>query len=222
MSGFIDALEKAYKSNASAENAVAMSKYMKDNFVFHGLKTDLRRTLHKQAVENHNEEVKNNAREIAIALYTKPEREYHYSAIEILIKELKKKFRKEDIGLIEYLLVTNSWWDSVDTVSKYLLGGYLEQYPEERKKMVSRFSSSGNMWLNRAVILFQLGYKKNTDGQMLFRECKKHRHSKEFFIQKAIGWALREYAKTNAEAVKKFVAGAGLKPLSTREALKNL
>jgi 3-methyladenine DNA glycosylase AlkD len=222
MSGFIISLEAAYRGNASAENAAAMAKYMKNHFAFHGIKTGLRRELHKQCVQSHQEEVKNNVREIAKALYAKPQREYHYSAIEVLMKELKKKFRKEDIGLIEDLLVTNSWWDSVDTISKYLLGGYLEQYPEEREKVVRRFSSSGNMWLNRSAILFQLGYKKNTYEHLLFRECEKHRHSKEFFIQKAIGWALREYAKTNAEAVKKFVAGAGLKPLSTREALKNL
>jgi 3-methyladenine DNA glycosylase AlkD len=78
------------------------------------------------------------------------------------------------------------------------------------------------MWLNRSVLLFQLGYKKETNSRLLFRECDKHRESKEFFIQKAIGWALREYAKTNLEAVKNFVATANLKPLSTRESLKNL
>lgn len=222
MSAFINALEEAYTTNASADNAAAMAKYMKGNFAFLGLKTDLRRTLHKQVAEGHNQEVKDNARDIAKALYTKPQREYHYSAIEILIKQLKKKFHKEDIALIEYLLVTNSWWDSVDTISKYLVGGYLEQYPEETAKTISRFSASDNMWLNRAALLFQLGYKKNTDEKLLFRECEKHSRSKEFFIQKAIGWALREYAKTTPDAVKCFVASTPLKPLSTREALKNL
>lgn len=222
MNGFINTLENAYKSHASADNSAAMAKYLKDHFVFYGIKTGLRRELHKQSVESHKDEVRDNVREIAQKLYTKPEREFHYSAIEILIKELKKNFHIDDIALIEYLLVTNSWWDSVDTISKYLLGGYLEQYPEQTQKVVDRFSSSDNMWLNRSSILFQLGYKKNTDEKLLFRECEKHRHSKEFFIQKAIGWALREYAKTNPDAVKNFVASASLKPLSTREALKNL
>ncbi len=78
------------------------------------------------------------------------------------------------------------------------------------------------MWLNRSAILFQLGYKKDTDASVLFDECFKHRHSKEFFIQKAIGWALREYGKVNPDSVRKFVGSAELKPLSTREALKNL
>lgn len=219
---FIEELTIAYTESASPENAVVMEKYMKNNFSFLGIKTDTRRALHKAAAEKHKAEIKANAREIALGLYTKSEREYHYSGIEILIRELKKKFVPEDIKLIEKFLVINSWWDSVDTISKYLLGEYLRQYPKETESVINRFSSSKNMWLNRAAILFQLGYKKDTDARILFRECEKHKHSKEFFIQKAIGWALREYGKTDPEAVKKFVTSAGLNPLSTREALKNL
>lgn len=222
MSKFIDELSVLYKQNASPENAVAMAKYMKGHFAFFGIKTDLRRALHKQAVENNNAESKEDARNIALTLYNKPQREFHYSAIEILIKELKKKFVLQDIKIIEYLLVTHSWWDSVDTISKYLLGEYLRQYPAEIPATIERFSDSDNMWLNRAALLFQLGYKKDTDEALLLSECIKHRESKEFFIQKAIGWALREYGKTNPEAVRNFVPSAGLKTLSVREALKNI
>ena len=220
--GFVEELSGLYISNGSAENAVSMENYMKNLFRFHGLKTGLRRSLHKTAAGIHEDEIKLNAREIALKLYDLPQREYHYSAVEILIKELKNKFIKDDIALIEMLLVTHSWWDTVDTISKFLLGGYLQQYPEEIPNVIRKFSDSDNMWLNRAAILFQLGYKKATNAELLFRQSEKHRHSKEFFIQKAIGWALREYAKTNPGAVKEFVAKAGLKPLSAREALKNL
>ena len=222
MSKFSNELSDLYMQHASAENAAAMEKYMKNLFPFHGLKTDLRRTLHKKAVEDNKAEVNESAKAIAIELFQKPEREYHYSAIEILIKELKNKFIAEDIELIEQLLTTNSWWDSVDTISKYLLGVYLQQFPETTEKVIHKFSASENMWLNRAAILFQLGYKSGTDKNILFRECLKHRTSNEFFLQKAIGWALREYAKTDAVAVRLFVADAGLKPLSVREALKNI
>ena len=128
-------------------------------------------------------------------------------------KKLTKK--KEDIQLIEKFIITNSWWDSVDTISKYILGGYLLEFPLETENITERFSNSENMWLNRSAILFQLGYK-------LKSACEKHKNSNEFFIQKAIGWALREYAKTNPEAVKKYVNNTNLKPLSTKEALKNI
>lgn len=222
MSNFTKELILLYKDNASAQNAAAMSKYMKNLFPFYGIKTDLRRSLHKHALEHNKQEVKDKARRIAIELYARPERECHYSAIELLIKILKNQYKLEDITFIEYLLVNNSWWDSVDVISKSLLGEYLKHYPQEVAEVTERFSSSGNMWLNRAAILFQLGYKKDTNEKLLFDLCKKHRQSNEFFIQKAIGWALREYAKTNQEAVRKFVDGAGLKPLSTREALKNI
>ena len=139
-----------------------------------------------------------------------------------MIKELKGKYQPEDIELIERLITTNSWWDSVDTISKYILGSYLQRFPESVNEKVSKFSSADSMWLNRSAILFQLGYKEKTDFDLLKTVCNQHKFSKEFFIQKAIGWALREYAKTNPEAVKRFVAESNLKRLSRKEALKNL
>jgi len=219
---FITQLQKGFAKNKSADNAVAMEAYMKNLFPFLGIKAELRRSIVKEAQIANKQEIINNARDLALKLYELPEREYHHTAMDILIKQLDKKFVPEDIELIEHLLTTKSWWDSVDAMAKYLLGGYLKQYPEQTKSVIARFSDSENMWLNRSAIIFQLGYKKDTDVQLLFRLCEKHRESKEFFIQKAIGWALREYGKTNPHAVKTFVTGTQLKPLSTREALKNL
>ena len=97
-------------------------------------------------------------------------------------KEIKKKFIFEDIQLIENLIITNSWWDSVDTIAKYLVGGYLEQFPDETFKVIEHFSNSDNMWLNRSGIIFQLSYKEKTNFDLLKAECDKHKHSKEFFI----------------------------------------
>jgi 3-methyladenine DNA glycosylase AlkD len=119
-------------------------------------------------------------------------------------------------------LITNSWWDSVDTISKYLLGQYLIEFPNETEKAIERFSNSENKWLNRSAILFQLGYKKNTNYELLFSECVKHSQSKEFFIQKAIGWALREYGSVNPGLVLNFVNNTDLKPLSRKEAIRKL
>jgi 3-methyladenine DNA glycosylase AlkD len=219
---FIIALENAFKEKHNPENAFTMAKYMKNNFAFFGIKTEERRRIFKEIWKENKQEVTANAREIATTLYAKKERELHYCAIEILIKQLKGNYKKEDVQLIEKLIITNSWWDSVDTIAKYILGEYLLEFPLETKVVIKRFSNSENMWFNRSAILFQLGYKEKTSFELLKAECEKHKLSKEFFIQKAIGWALREYAKTNPEAVRNFVLNNNLRPLSTKEALKNI
>jgi len=215
-------LEKAFKNKENRENAIPMEKYMKNHFSFFGIKTDERRAIFKEIFTTHRNEIEKNPRTIAWSLYTKEQREFHYCAIELLIKTLKKNYKKEDIQLIEKLLTTNSWWDSVDTISKYILGEYLAEFPYEKVAIIEQLSNSTNIWLNRSILLFQLGYKQKTNQEILFRECLKHSNSNEFFIQKAIGWALREYVKTNPEAVKLFVSQTQLKPLSKKEALKNL
>ena len=219
---FIIELETAFEQRRNNDNATPMEKYMKNHFSFFCLITDERRAVFKDILKQNKEEIETNSRVIAAELYLKKEREFHYCAIEILIQILKNKYKKKDIHLIEKLLVTNSWWDSVDTISKYILGQYLLEFPNETFTVIGRFSNSKNMWLNRSAILFQLGYKQKTNSYILFSECIKHAQSNEFFIQKAIGWALREYGKTNLEAVKTFVAQTQLKPLSKKEALKNL
>lgn len=219
---FITALQKAFQENSSKEQAIPMENYMKNHFPFYGIKTEKRRLIFKAIWQEHHDEVKQNSREIALQLFDFKEREMHYCAIEILIKNLKKNYQLDDIQLIEKILTTDSWWDSVDTIAKYILGEYLIEFPNETEKVIQQFSESDHMWLNRSVILFQLSYKQNTNSEILFSECIKHAHSKEFFIQKAIGWALREYGRFYPNEVKEFVKQTILKPLSTKEALKNI
>ncbi len=215
-------LEKAFAEKSNTENAFAMAKYMRNHFSFFGIKTEERRLIFKKFCKENQKEIQEKPREIALKLYSKQQRELHYCAIEILIKQLKGNYKKEDLQLIEKLLITNSWWDSVDTIAKYILGEYLLEYPLETEKVIEHFSNSENIWLNRSAILFQLGYQQKTNFYLLQSECEKHKNSKEFFIQKAIGWALREYGKTNPEAVWNYVNQTDLKPLSKKEALKNI
>ena len=124
--------------------------------------------------------------------------------------------------MIEKLIITHSWWDTVDFLAKYVLGNYLLQFPNEILKTSELFSNSENMWLNRSAILFQLNYKKETHFELLKAICELHKNSNEFFIQKAIGWALRDYSRFNPNGVKEYVSATQLKPLSQREALRNL
>lgn len=219
---FISELDKTLRKNASAEAAIPMQDYMKGLFPFLGIKNEARKALMKPVWQKHATAVKGDFRNIVRTLFEKPEREFQYCAMDVLQKEIKGKFQKDDIVFIERLIVTKSWWDSVDFLAKHMLGSYLEAFPDETPSVIETFSGSANMWLNRSALLFQLGYKRSTKADLLFSECEKHSHSKEFFIQKAIGWALREYAKTDPEAVKAFVARTRLSSLSKREALKNL
>lgn len=215
-------LEADFRKAFNRELAIPMENYMKNNFTYFGIKTEKRRTIFKSNYEQNKPEVESNFRTIAWKLYQMKEREFHQTAIDLLVKEFKKKYVLEDIQFIEKLIVTNSWWDSVDTISKYILGGYLLQFPSETLKVIERFSNSENMWLNRSAILFQLSYKDKTNFEILKSECEKHKHSNEFFIQKAIGWALRDYSRFNPNGVEAYVNSTNLKPLSRREALRLL
>ncbi|MBQ4821614.1 DNA alkylation repair protein [Aquimarina sp. MMG016] len=220
---FVLVLKSKLERNANAEEARAMEAYMKDLFTYYGIKAPKRKILLKETINEFKGELtRDNVIKVSNTLYQDLHRELHYCAIEIVDRFLRKKYTVNDIQFIEKLIVTNSWWDSVDFIAKHILGNYLLQHPDQIQEVISKFSSSKNMWLNRSAILFQLGYKEKTDAQLLFSLCEKHKSSDDFFIKKAIGWALREYSKVNPEAILSFVSKTKLKPLSEREALKRI
>ncbi|MFY7988257.1 MAG: DNA alkylation repair protein [Flavobacterium sp.] len=219
---FCSDLEADFRKLSNRKLAIPMENYMKNNFTYFGIKTEKRRAIFKSIYEQNKAEVKSNFRAIAWELFQMKEREFHQTAIDLLLKEFKKNFVLEDIQFIEKLIIMNSWWDSVDTISKYILGRYLLQFPSETLKVIEQFSNSENMWLNRSAILFQLSFKEKTNFEILKSECEKHKDSNEFFIQKAIGWALRDYSRFNPKGVEAYVNSTNLKPLSRREALRLL
>jgi 3-methyladenine DNA glycosylase AlkD len=217
---FITALDKEFAAQANTAQSMAMEAYMKNKFPFFGIAMPQRRAILKSVSAEYSDNIKVNARSLALQLYEKPHREFHYCAIELLLQNCSKKLQKDDIHWIEQLLLTYSWWDTVDTISKYLLGRYLTQFPEQTNMVIEKFSNPSNIWLNRSTLLFQLDYKKNTNFTILEAVCEYFKESNEFFIQKAIGWALREYSKINPIAVQNYVISTNLKPLSKKEALR--
>ncbi len=219
---FLTQLNDVLEANRNSVQAFEMSKYMRNHFAFFGIRTPLRRQILKEVWSANKQEVTTNSREIAKILFSKSEREFHYCGIDILIKELKNNYQKEDFDFIIQLIETYSWWDSVDLLAKYLMGGYLTQFPEEKEKCIAFLTHSDSLWLIRTAILFQLGYKDKTDFELLKTICVQYQDSKEFFIQKAIGWALREYGKCHPNRVTSFVSASNLANLSKKEALKNI
>lgn len=220
--GFIQALDRTFQKYANPEDAKHMKAYMLDQFDFYGIRAAQRRSLMKSVAADHHIEIRDTIRTLVFDLYDQPKREMHMVAMELFDKHLRRSYKLEDIALIEQLITTNSWWDSVDFIAKNILGKYLLAFPDETHKVIEKFSNSDDMWLQRSTIIFQLGYKEKTNKELLFQQCKIHKVSNEFFIKKAIGWALREYGKVNPDAVLKFVETADLKPLSKREAIRRL
>ncbi|MDR6555220.1 DNA alkylation repair protein [Paenibacillus qinlingensis] len=218
-SAYMNELEKWLRTHANTENAPSMEAYMKNHFPFLGIRNPERVALTKQFTKEHGFPKGEEAVRVAQELWRLPEREFHYTALLMLI-QVRKTVPAEHIQALEQFVVTNSWWDSVDTIADHLIGYHLQRFPDLIPSYVEKWLASNNMWLQRTAILFQLKYKKKTDVPLLFHCISVMADSKEFFIRKAIGWALREYSKTDAAAVQSFVASTALSPLSVREALK--
>ncbi len=152
-------------------------------------------------------------------LWSLPQREYQYAATGLLSR-FDSSLPAGFISTIQYLLVTKSWWDTVDAVATGTVGIHFRRFPGVRDRILPRWRRSPNFWLRRSAILFQLHYKRDTDFLLLQGIICENLGSQEFFINKAIGWALRQYSRIDAEGVRRFVAETPLHPLSAREALK--
>jgi len=216
----IKILEKYFLEAADATKAAGMKAYMKNMFPFLGIQKPARDAITKKWFRDIGNLNWKEQLDVANRLWKKEQREFQYVAMQLLFKN-KKTWTEESIDYFEKLVLSKSWWDTVDFIAANLIGMYFEKFPRKKKKRIKLWKNSGNMWLNRTAILFQLKYKNKTD-EALLKECiVPHLNSGEFFIQKAIGWALRQYAYTKPDFVLNFVKEHSLKPLSRREALKH-
>ncbi|HSB01188.1 MAG TPA: DNA alkylation repair protein [Anaerolineales bacterium] len=217
----VASLKTLFEQHADLVQAAPMKKYMRDQFEYLGIKSPQFKVLMKEFITANGMPSMNDLDVILRELWSLPQREFQYAATGLLGRseeELPAKFIKS----IEYLLITKSWWDTVDTISGGTLGVHFRRFPEVREKYLAKWRASDNFWLRRACILFQLNYKKETDFDLLREIIRENLDSREFFINKAIGWSLRQYARTDPKAVKKFVNTTPLHPLSRREAMKHL
>jgi len=219
MHSYIKPLVKSFQENANRENAEPMAKYMKNLFLYLGIKRPLRSKLQKAFFMKNGLPEIEEIPLIVAELWNLAEREFQYFAMDLLVK-IRKKLPKESIIVFEKMIVEKSWWDTVDLIAGKLVSVHFQRFPELREKYIGKWMTSGNMWLQRTCLLFQLHYKEETDKMLMDSIIMSLNTSKEFFIQKAIGWALREFSKTDAEAVVNFVENNELTPLSKREALK--
>lgn len=219
ISDLIKNLENDLTKNANPQKSIEMGAYMKNKFSFYGVQAPLRREILKNYLPEIKKMPIKEISSLVNQLWDKSQRELNYISIDILEKTYKN-WDEKIIETFEYMSKNNQWWDSIDPISSKLIGKYFLLFPQSKKQKVKEYSQSNDFWLNRIAILFQLGYGESTDKELLFSIIKKHTVSDEFFIQKSIGWALRQYSYKNKEAVIDFIENNSLKPLSKREGLK--
>ena len=152
-------------------------------------------------------------------------REERYCAIELAgIRRFDRFQDMAALPMYEEIIVTGAWWDYVDGIAGHRLGTLLRRFPREMRKEMLAWSRSDDMWKRRSAILCQLTFKRDTDLELLYATIEPALSSREFFLRKAIGWALRQYAWTDPKEVRRYVREheKRLSPLSKREALKNI
>lgn len=207
------------KQNADAAYAKRMSAYMKDHFPYIGIPKPKRAELTKAFLKEVTKEKKIDWN-LVNYFWELPEREFQYLALEYLSKQ-QKYLVKTDIEKLQQFIITKSWWDSVDSLAP-LVGVLSQKFPELKDEVLADWIIHPNIWLKRATILFQLKFKDDVDTDFLSKAILSNHLTKEFFINKAIGWALRQYSKFNPDWVKEFISNHSLSPLSIREGSKYL
>ena len=206
-----------FREHADPERAIQMSAYMRDMFPFIGLQKPVRAKLQREFLKTAKK-----SPSIDWAFVGKcweMEREYQYLALDYLAA-VKARMTSDDIPRLRLLAITKSWWDTVDALDT-IVGDIALKYPEVNATLLT-WSTDDNFWLRRIAIDHQLSRKEKTDAVLLEQIIKNNLGEKEFFINKAIGWSLREYSKTDPQWVRDFIDRyrEELAPLSIREASK--
>ena len=221
-------VSQTFQENAiNSADSRAMKKYTRDQFEFFGLKSAQRKALSSKFLQE--ELSPSEIREFVQMLWKQPEREFQYFALDYMDKHIKifadcpEEF-DASVGCVKDLIMTKSWWDTVDRIASHTVGYLVKKHPTVGKPLMEEWINHDNMWLRRTALLHQLSYKQQTDNKMLFKFCSARAHEKEFFIQKAIGWALRNYARISAKNVKSYLLRnkKSLSKLSYREASKHI
>ena len=208
-----------FMEKAVAEDAPIMKGYMRNQFEFFGVKKPARMKIGQDFFKEFGQPTIQEIPAFVQFLWQQPERELQYFGNDINEKYVTK-FPESYLSHIEYCITHKSWWDTVDTLAIRVVGEFFKVYPDLRQATTEGWINSDNFWLQRVAIIHQLKYKENTNTGMLFAYCEQMKESQEFFIQKAIGWALREYSKTDETAVVNFVLNTDLAKFSKKEALK--
>jgi len=211
-------LETKLRAKRNSNDSSSMKAYMKGEFDFIGVKSNARKLALRECISELGVPKDSEFNAVIKEMWMSPYREVHYCAQELV--ERKKWWRQEEsIILIEHLIRNNQWWDSIDFIAATLVGSYFKCHGVDKTRIRS-WNQENDIWVVRTSILFQLKYKNEVDLPFLSELILPHLESQEFFIQKAIGWILRQVSKSNPDFVRGFMSEHLLKPTSHREAIK--
>ncbi len=207
---------------ADPAKAPQMAAYMKGHFEYLGVSAGDRRIVSKPILQAAKTLDRTALLDQVEALWSEPEREFHYVGMDA-IRAGAKHLLPEDLPRVRALILQTPWWDTVDSLAVHTVGTMVTKHRELVHEM-DDWIESEELWIARTAILHQLMYKERTDTNRLFTYCEMQMEHTDFFMRKAIGWALRQYARTDADAVVAFVEkhDDALSGLSKREALKHL
>lgn len=199
----VKATKIALQDGGDPVQAAGAERYMKNIAPFLGIPTPQRRAALKSAWAEIEAPSSNELGEACLQLMKLREREYHYAAYDLIDKWVRQADEYFLAEYMERLLTTTPWWDTVDGLVNAGVSPLCYTY--DAAQILDEWSESGNRWLIRAAIGHQRGWKKNTDVSRVLQLCDRHWDDKEFFIAKAIGWALRDITRFDAPSVKKFL-----------------
>ena len=208
---------------ADPAKAAPMAAYLKTDTPFYGVQKAGRLSVERELVKRYPPESRADYRRAVVALWNRPHREERYLAIDYA-RAFPRYITLSSIPLYRRMIVEGAWWDFVDAIAIHLVGEVLLNQREATTSRVAAWIDDPNLWLRRSSIIGQIGHKESTDTRFLFDACRRRMHETEFFIRKAIGWALRDYARTDPSAVRSFALAhqSEMSGLSFREATKHL
>jgi 3-methyladenine DNA glycosylase AlkD len=218
-------LRQALQQARDPVKAPVMQAYMKSAMPYHGVPTPLLRQVCKTAFADVQFATASHWQAQVLGLWRDARfREERYAALYLAGDKRGRPFQTlSAMKVYDELIVTGAWWDYVDDIASHRVGPILRDYPAPMRRKMLSWSKSNNLWKRRTAIICQLGFKAETDLGLLYACIEPSLGSQEFFLQKAIGWALRQYAWTDGAEIKKYVRlnRTRLSALSCREALKN-
>ena len=220
----VRAVRQALRAAADPSKAPAMQAYMKSAMPYRGVQAVPFRQALRPIFAAHRIATFEEWRDTVLALWREARyREERYAAIELAGHSQSRPFQTlEALPVYEEMIVSGAWWDLVDALASHQIGGLLRRYPREMSATLRKWSAGDDIWKRRAAILAQLGFKGSTDCALLFDCIRPSLGRPEFFLRKGIGWALREYSKTDAAEVLRYLRRheKRLSPLTQREAVK--